>query len=340
MGTSMAYSYTSLLRANTSKIKMFWKIFKRSCILFLLGLMINSDGCNPVYLPKFRIPGVLQRFAGTYLIIATLHMFFAKLEDQTSTARTNPFRDITDYVIEWLINIFFIVVYCVLTFALDVPGCPKGYLGPGGYADQGKYFNCTGGAHGYIDRKIFGEEHIYQNPTSREVYKNTIAYDPEGLVGTLTSCVICFLGLQAGKIFMTYKNRRQRVKRFLIWGFILCLLAGILCKFSKNGGWIPINKNMWSISFIFCTGGFAFILLSFCYLMIDEWKLWNGAPFYYPGMNSILIYMGHELFHRTFPVSWVVPTRHGPLLAMDLYGTAIWVIVAVYCFHKQLFFTI
>jgi hypothetical protein len=46
MGTSMAYSYTSLLRSKTPKYKIFWKIFKRSCILFLLGLVINSEGCN------------------------------------------------------------------------------------------------------------------------------------------------------------------------------------------------------------------------------------------------------------------------------------------------------
>ncbi|XP_052068366.1 heparan-alpha-glucosaminide N-acetyltransferase-like isoform X2 [Mytilus californianus] len=341
MGTSMAYSYTSLLRSNTPKYKMFFKIFKRSCILFLLGLVINSEGCNAVELTKFRMPGVLQRFAGTYLITATLHMFFAKLEDGPNTpTRTNPVRDITDYPLEWIINFIFIGIYCVLMFGLDVPGCPKGYLGPGGLSENSSYFNCTGGAAGYIDREIFGLDHIYKNPTSKEIYKNTIAYDPEGLLGTLTSCVICFLGLQAGKIFMTYKNRQQRVKRLLIWGFALCLIAGILCKFSKNEGWIPVNKNLWSVSFVFCTGGFAFILLTFCYLMIDEWKLWNGAPFYYPGMNSILLYMGHELFHHNFPISWRVPQHHGSLLALDVYGTAIWLIVALYCFHKNLFFVI
>ncbi|XP_076074365.1 heparan-alpha-glucosaminide N-acetyltransferase-like isoform X1 [Mytilus galloprovincialis] len=341
MGTSMAYSYTSLLRSNTPKYKMFWKIFKRSCILFVLGLVINSEGCNAVELTKFRMPGVLQRFAGTYLITATLHMFFAKLEDGPNTpVRTNPVRDITDYPLEWIINFLFIGIYYILMFGLDVPGCPKGYLGPGGLSENSSHFNCTGGASGYIDRKIFGLDHIYQNPTSKEIYKNTIAYDPEGLLGTLTSCVICFLGLQAGKIFMTFKNRQQRVKRLLIWGFALCLIAGILCKFSKNEGWIPVNKNLWSVSFIFCTGGFAFILLTFCYLMIDEWKLWNGAPFYYPGMNSILLYMGHELFHHNFPISWRVPQHHGSLLALDVYGTAIWLVVALYCFHKNLFFVI
>ncbi|XP_071129356.1 heparan-alpha-glucosaminide N-acetyltransferase-like isoform X5 [Mytilus edulis] len=341
MGTSMAYSYTSLLRSNTPKYKMFWKIFKRSCILFVLGLVINSEGCNAVELTKFRMPGVLQRFAGTYLITATLHMFFAKLEDGPNTpVRTNPVRDITDYPLEWIINFLFIGIYYILMFGLDVPGCPKGYLGPGGLSENSSHFNCTGGASGYIDRKIFGLDHIYQNPTSKEIYKNTIAYDPEGLLGTLTSCVICFLGLQAGKIFMTFKNRQQRVKRLLIWGFTLCLIAGILCKFSKNEGWIPVNKNLWSVSFIFCTGGFAFILLTFCYLMIDEWKLWNGAPFYYPGMNSISFYMFHETFQTYFPVGFYVSETHSRLLPMDVWGFLFWCYFTYEMHERKIFVTI
>lgn len=42
----------------------------------------------------------------------------------------------------------------------------SGYLGPGGIGDLGKYPNCTGGAAGYIDRLLLGEDHIYQHPSS------------------------------------------------------------------------------------------------------------------------------------------------------------------------------
>lgn len=45
--------------------------------------------------------------------------------------------------------------------------CASGYLGPGGLEQEGHYFNCTGGAAGYIDRKVFGDSHIYQSPTSQ-----------------------------------------------------------------------------------------------------------------------------------------------------------------------------
>lgn len=43
----------------------------------------------------------------------------------------------------------------------------RGYLGPGGLAEQGKYQNCTGGAAGYIDRLVFGNNHMYGHPTCK-----------------------------------------------------------------------------------------------------------------------------------------------------------------------------
>ncbi|XP_062582853.1 heparan-alpha-glucosaminide N-acetyltransferase-like isoform X1 [Saccostrea cucullata] len=340
MGTAMVYSFTGLLRRVTPKHKIFWKIFKRSCILFVLGLLINTGGCEATALTKLRIPGVLQRFAGTYFVVASIHMFFAKTVDVSMYTYWGFIRDIVDYWLEWIFYVVFVTAHIVFTFVLDVPGCPKGYLGPGGLHENGTYQNCTGGAAGYIDRKVFGDSHIYQSPTCKEIYKTKVPYDPEGLLGTLNSIFLCFLGLQAGKILMTYKEPAARVKRFIIWGVILCLIAGALCEFKKDGGAIPINKNLWSLSFVLCMAGFAFFLLAFCYLTIDVYKVWSGAPFYFPGMNPILLYMAHEVLHRHFPISWSVSSEHFPLLFMDLWGTVFFVLVAIVLYMKKLFFSV
>ncbi len=45
----------------------------------------------------------------------------------------------------------------------------SGYLGPGGLHDGGKFSNCTGGAAGYIDRLVLGDDHIYHWPTAKQV---------------------------------------------------------------------------------------------------------------------------------------------------------------------------
>lgn len=57
-----------------------------------------------------------------------------------------------------------------------------------------KYYNCTGGAAGLIDRLILGANHVYQSPTCKDVYLTQMPYDPEGLLGCLTSIVLAYLG--------------------------------------------------------------------------------------------------------------------------------------------------
>ncbi|KAH3693375.1 heparan-alpha-glucosaminide N-acetyltransferase [Pelomyxa schiedti] len=101
--------------------------------------------------------------------------------------------DIVPYFLQWLIILACVALWLLLTFLLNVPGCGKGYLGPGGIGDWGKFSNCTGGAAGYIDEVIFGTDHVNLSmahmpvcPLSqfisliilpREIY-DTGAYDP------------------------------------------------------------------------------------------------------------------------------------------------------------------
>ena len=98
------------------------------------------------------------------------------------------------------------------------------------------------------------------------------AYDPEGLLGCLTSVFLCWLGVAAGRVLLVHKDWQARVKRWLLWALITGILAGGLSGFSLNSGLIPINKNLWSISFIMATACFAFILLTFMYLLIDVYR--------------------------------------------------------------------
>lgn len=72
-----------------------------------------------------------------------------------------------------------IIVHTCVTFLVDVPGCGKGYLGPGGLSDGGRYYNCTGGVSGYLDREIFGK-HMYKRPPCWKIYETTVYFDPEG----------------------------------------------------------------------------------------------------------------------------------------------------------------
>ncbi|XP_028968461.1 heparan-alpha-glucosaminide N-acetyltransferase [Galendromus occidentalis] len=333
MGVSMAISLRSMRRKCVPLSEIFFKILSRSVKLFLLGLILNSMGKNND-ISKLRIPGVLQRFAVSYFVVASMHMFFSRATDAAETAKWAKIRDVALYWQEWVMMISLVAIHVLLTFLLDVPDCPKGYLGPGGLHENGTHFNCTGGAAGYIDRVVLGPNHMYGHPTTEKIYETSQPFDPEGVLGCLTSIFLTFLGLQAGKILLTFNNPGRRLSRWICWGVLLGLLAGILCGFSKEDGWIPINKNLWSLSYVLCTAGLAFLLLSVFYLIIDVLALWSAVPFIYPGMNSILVYVGHALVTDMLPWFWAGPETHWRYMAMNLGGAYIWVLIA-YVLHEN-----
>ncbi|XP_068176914.1 heparan-alpha-glucosaminide N-acetyltransferase isoform X2 [Antennarius striatus] len=250
MGTSIALSINSLLRMGVTRFSLFKKAVWRSFQLFIIGiLIINPNYCQgPLSWSNLRIPGVLQRLAWSYLVVACLDILVAKahLDINATDAWWIPAVDIFLYWPAWLAVLILETIWLSLTFLLPVPGCPTGYLGPGGIGDMGLYANCTGGAAGFIDRWLFGEKHIYQTPSSRVIYLSHIPYDPEGVLGSINSILMAFLGLQAGKIILHYRDvPRSIISRFLLWGFILGVISTVLTKCSTDEGFIPVNKNLW-----------------------------------------------------------------------------------------------
>ncbi|KAM4809993.1 heparan-alpha-glucosaminide N-acetyltransferase [Rhinophrynus dorsalis] len=347
MGTSICLSLNSMLRKGNSRWNVSGKVLWRSTQLFLIGLfVINQNYCKgPLSWSEIRILGVLQRLSLTYLVVSLLELMFAKsLPDTLPQNRTwLMLQDVFLYWPQWLSVLALEAVWLCLTLLLPVPGCPVGYLGPGGIGDFGKFPNCTGGAAGYIDRTIFGEEHIYHHPTSNVVYKTTMPYDPEGILGTINSVVMAFFGLQAGKILVFYKNQHKQVMvRFFMWSVLMGAVSAILTKCSTNEGFIPVNKNLWSISYVTTLSCFAFFLLMLIYFLVDVKKVWMGAPFYFPGMNSILVYVGHEVFKNYFPFKWKMnnPQSHGEQLTQNLVATSIWVLIAYILYRKRIFWKI
>ncbi len=98
--------------------------------------------------------------------------------------------------------------------------------------------------------------------------------------GSLTSIFGVFLGYQAGQIVLTYSGHGDRIKRFLGWAFVTGLLGLALCGGSLNDGPIPLNKNLWSLSYVFATTGTAFLLMAAVYFVVDVKGWWGGEPFY------------------------------------------------------------
>ncbi|XP_064190638.1 heparan-alpha-glucosaminide N-acetyltransferase isoform X1 [Anguilla rostrata] len=347
MGTSISLSVSGALHRGSSRRRLFGKVLWRSLQLFLIGvLVINPNYCQgPLSWDSLRIPGVLQRLGFTYLCVASLDLLVAKtrLDNIPTDAWWYSGRDFLLYWPAWICVIVMETLWLCLTFALPVPGCPTGYLGPGGIGDFGQYPNCTGGAAGFIDRWLLGSSHIYQNPSSRVLYQSRVPYDPEGVLGSISSVIMAFLGLQAGKIILHYKDLHSTIMtRFLMWGFALGIISAILTRCSKDQGFIPINKNLWSLSYVTTLSCFAFVALCLIYYAVDVKRWWSGAPFFYPGMNSILVYVGHEVFEEYFPFRWrmINSQSHGEHLAQNLVATSVWVLIAYMLYRKKIFWKI
>jgi heparan-alpha-glucosaminide N-acetyltransferase len=152
MGTAMALSFTSLENRRARRVEMLAKVVRRSIILFGLGLFLN----NGWDLDHWRIPGVLQRFAISYLCVALIIMYVPKwsttkirirnIHENTSFTGVvgGVLADVTPYWVQWVVTLLILTLFLLLTFLINVPGCGRGYLGPGGIGDYGEFYNCTG----------------------------------------------------------------------------------------------------------------------------------------------------------------------------------------------------
>ncbi|XP_008299248.1 heparan-alpha-glucosaminide N-acetyltransferase [Stegastes partitus] len=345
IGTSVVLAFSSMQRKGVSRLQLLQKITWRTVVLLMLGFCFLNYSPKDGPLSKSSTRGRLTEAdwvhilkADTISVVLTLSITLL----QEIHHWWNPAQDVFLYWPQWLIIILLETLWLCITFLMPVPNCPTGYLGAGGIGDNGLYPNCTGGAAGYIDKWMFGDN-MFRYPTCKELYQTTQPFDPEGVLGTINSVVMGFMGMQAGKIIIFYKKMNIHILcRFLVWAVFLGISAAILSKCTRDGGFIPVNKNLWSLSYVMCMGCFSFLLLGAMYFVIDMKGWWAGQPFIYPGMNSIFVYVGHSLMGFYFPFSWEMRFQesHWEFLLQSLWGTSLWVLIAYLLYRKKFFLKI
>ncbi|WP_223549814.1 acyltransferase family protein [Aestuariivivens sp. NBU2969] len=130
----------------------------------------------------------------------------------------------------------------------------------------------------YLDLKVLGT-HMWQPD-----------YDPEGILSTLPAIVTCVLGILVGKILSVFKS----AKILLLMSVVLLVLGYLLSL------WFPVNKSIWSSSFVLVTSGWGTLILSVIYYVTDERGIKFGSIFKYVGMNAIIIYFLSSFISKTF----------------------------------------
>ena len=117
--------------------------------------------------------------------------------------------------------------------------------------------------------------------------------DPEGILSTIPAISTALLGVFTGYFLrdISLKLSRQRKGLIMLGAGILLILVALLWNLV-----FPINKRMWTGSFVFCAGGMSLVFLSVFYMIIDVWGFTRWSfPFVVIGLNSIFIYMSQSV---------------------------------------------
>lgn len=187
MGASIALSSRSKSNQKEPLSMKLYQLLRRSFILFALGICLNSRWLDDRDFHYLRVTGVLQRFAVSFLVVALARLIETALSEWINAqglCRVPWLSHIFGSLLELLIAVNCIALYIYATFYFTYDtACPVGYLGPGGQTDNGAYFNCTGGAAGWIDRELLGTNHLYNNRGLEKVFGARLTLDPEGLLG-------------------------------------------------------------------------------------------------------------------------------------------------------------
>ena len=208
----------------------------------------------PYNVAMMRIPGVLQRIAVCYLVVSLIFIH-------------------TNWKQQSIIGAALLLIYWLLMTTVPVPGCEVTTI-------DDKACNLAA----WLDRSILTENHIWRSAK---------VFDPEGILSTIPAVVTCLTGVLTG----TWISRRS-VQSDSDSGFKTETVAGLFFAGSVclAVGWswsllFPLNKSLWTSSYVVYTTGLALLTLASCYWLIDikGYRKW-AWPFVVFGMNALALF--------------------------------------------------
>ncbi len=150
-------------------------------------------------------------------------------------------------------------------------------------------YSLAGNAVLKLDAWLIGESHMYHG--------NIIAFDPEGVLSTLPAIVNIIAGYMAGTYIQKSGQNYKTITRMIVLGALLIVvaLAWNQC--------FPINKKLWTSSFVLLTIGLDLIILSALVYVLDILKKVKWTYFFeILGKNPLFIYLMSELLVTTLNV--------------------------------------
>jgi predicted acyltransferase len=253
VGVMLPFSLGKMQERREPRARIYWRIARRTVLLFALGLLYNHFLQLGFYRPPLgfdfstvRIAGVLQRIAICYGV-AALIVLHTGVRGQAAVAA------------------MLLLGYWALLAFVPAPGSAAG--------DYSVHGNLAGYVDSrYLPGKIFEEYYGYG--------------DNEGLLSTIPAVATALLGALAGHWLRSERSGARKVLGLAAAG-VVCLLLGWAW-----GLWFPIIKNLWTSSFVLFAGGWSLLLLASFYGIIDVLGFRAWAFFFVViGANAITIYL-------------------------------------------------
>jgi predicted acyltransferase len=262
VGVSTVFSIEARLKRGDSRRKLALHSLRRAAVLFLLGIFVN--GFPHYHLAHLRFYGVLQRIAVCYLIVSLLYL----LDRRVWTKVALLFCVLLGY---W------VLVRWVPVPGAGVPGRDVSFLDK----DQ----NIVA----WLDRQLM-PGHLYEDPPAHDLR------DPEGLLSDIPAIGTTLLGLLAAMWLSGRRAARANTLGLAI-GAATSLATGYFWSI-----WFPLNKKMWTSSYVLVAAGWSLLLFAIAYWVVEQrgwgqsgWSkrlLWPWLVF---GSNAIVAYIISDL---------------------------------------------
>ncbi len=187
----------------------------------------------------------------------------------------------TNWKQQTVIALVCLLFYWAVMMLIPVPG-----------ATMAGDLSMEGNFAAYVDRLIIGQNHMWSASKF---------YDPEGILSTIPAIATCLAGVLTGTWLKTKRTDLEKVSAMFFFGVCLTAIGWIW------GFWFPINKSLWTSSYVVYMAGLALCFLGFCYWLIDikNYKSWT-KPFVIFGSNALALYFLSSILARVMiNVKWL-----------------------------------
>jgi predicted acyltransferase len=284
-GVAMAFSFAKYTHSPNfpPAAPVYVKILRRALILFGLGLFLNGS----TLVLKTLLQGHPLDF-GTLRIMGVLQRIsLAYLLGAIAILNLSRRR------------LGFLCLAILLGYWFALTQIPVPGYGPGDLSPKG-----AGTLVAYLDRLILTPPHILGDGS----------FEPEGLLSTLPSVVTTLLGFFIGD-WLQKQPVTSRTSLQMAGVAVMTMITGSLW-----GLVFPINKQLWTSSFVVLSAGWSLLLLAACYELVEvrQWRSW-AFPFKVMGLNAIFVFVASGFLARILLFTPVSTATDAPSLYSWMY---------------------